>query len=165
MRQAMLFISLLLAGLLLVGCSTETVEVPVEVTRIVEATRIVETVKQVEVPVEVTRIVEVTVEVPSEDSSSPSPSGAGEFFTLEGSGNSVTDNFEWGACAKSVFSWEFDKGTLWVDFYDETGDDFDYIGATSDETTGEKLIPLDGGEYYLAIDAKGNWTLVGTCKD
>ena len=144
MRQVIIFISLLIAGLL-VGCSPETVVV--------------------EVPVEVTRIVEVTVKVPSDDSSSPPPSGEGDFFTLEGSGSSVTDIFEWGACAKAVFSWELDTGILWVDFYDGTGDDFEYIAATSALMTGEKLIPLDGGDYYMAIKASGNWTLVGTCKD
>ena len=68
--------------------STETVRVLVEVTRSGE----VETVRQIEVPVEVTQIVETNVEFPLSDSSSaPSQAGTGQFLRLEGLGNTMTD--------------------------------------------------------------------------
>ena len=162
--------------LLLVACATaepeiitETVEVPVtvEVEVPVEVTREVEVVQEVEVTrivtEEVTRVVEVETVV--EITATPTPAPA-EFLTVAGSGNHVTDNFDWQACNKAVFGYEATgSSNLFVYIWKVGATDNRLLINDIAPASGEVLQPLSGGTYWLDITATGEWSISGICED
>ena len=169
----LLLIPLLL--LVFAGCATPE---PLEVTRVVEitsdpveveVTRIVEVevVEEIEVPVEVTRIVEVVREVEVIVEVTPAPTSIpDEFLSIEGNGNVVTENFEWGACEKAVFSWTAaGQDNFIVRIYkigiEESRGQVNQIGPAECEY----LQALTGGTYYYEINGPAEgWTLQGVCE-
>lgn len=147
------------ALLLLASCTpepttiTETVEVPVtvEVVNEVEVTRIV--------PEEVTRIVEQLV------TATPTPQPA-EFLTLEGSGDVVSDNFDWQPCDKAVFNYDATGERNFIVYLWKVGaDDNRLLVNEIAPAAGEALQPILGGAYWLEVEANGSWSITAVCED
>lgn len=137
----------------------EVVEVPVEVTRIVE----VET--EVEVPVEVTRIVEVEAEYP--------PMPREEFLFLEGNGKFISENYHWGECPKAVFYSTVpgavnDNFIAMVQPVDATGVfDGNLIANIFGISEDQSVVHLTAGDYYIEVELapnSGGWTIRGECQ-
>jgi hypothetical protein len=96
---------------------------------------------------------------------------------LEGTGETITDNFEWPACQKAVFYWtsavgQYGSASLIVDLHKVGAErevnlinEFE-MDAPSEGTSGAALQPLDGGEYYFSTENTDNpWTLRVECQD
>lgn len=89
------------------------------------------------------------------------------FLELEGVGNVITDNYDWGLCDKAVFSWTAaGRDNFIVHLYKIGADRM--VGLVNEIGPGEgqALQPLAGGTYYLEIvgPAEG-WTINGDCLD
>lgn len=173
----------LLSALLFAACSAEpqtvtvqeTVEVPVtvEVVSEVEVTRLVEV--EVVQEVEVTRVVETIItttpgptQTPLIEVATPTPTPTSAvLLELEGAGNQVTDNYDWGACDKTVLFWTAAGRdnmivTLRKIGLDQTGTLVNEIGPGE----GESLLTLLGGTYYLQVEGPSEgWTLTLECQD
>lgn len=141
---------------------TQLVDVPVEVTRLVE---VVET---VEVPVEVTREVEVVVTEIVEVTPEPPPLPE-VFYEVEFTQGVVTDNFTWGACQKAVFVWELGPGYAGAILHRTSdGERALIVNETGPDASGETLQPLAGGEYYFEIELSRSNSFLklrGECRD
>jgi hypothetical protein len=94
------------------------------------------------------------------------------FLEISGSGDLVTENYEWGYCQKAVFYWTGsplgDGGNLFVHLY-KVGTE--YYESLVSETIyepfdGQTVAPLSGGVYYFAIlSPEVSWTIRGECQD
>jgi hypothetical protein len=159
--------------LLLAACTaepttiTETVEVPVtvEVVQEVEVTREVEVVQEIEVTrivtEEVTRIVETMVEV----TATPTPQPA-EFLVIEGTGDQVTDNFDWQPCDKAIFGYSAAGTSNFIVYLWKVGVDENRLLINEiAPAEGEALQPILGGAYWLEVEANGGWTITAVCED
>ena len=164
----------LLFTLLLFGCTAEpeqitvveTKEVPVtvEVTNEIEVTRevVAEATRLVEV--EVTRLVEETVFVEVTQTPPPPPT---QFVNLEGTGDSVSDNFEVQECQKAVFSWTAVGQSNFIVYLWKVGiDDNRLLVNEIAPSSGETLQPLTGGTYWLTIDSPTeSWSITAECRE
>ena len=146
---------------------TETVEVPVtvEVIQEVEVTVEVPVVEEVEVTrivtEEVTRIVETMVEV----TSTPAPLPA-EFLTIDGSGDEVTDNFDWPVCNKAIFAYDATGESNFIVYLWKIGADNNLLLVNEiAPRAGEVLQPLSGGTYWVEVQATGDWSITAVCED
>ena len=163
---------------LLAACSAPAE--PVEVTR--EVTRVVEVAGPTAVPVEVTRLVEVTREVPvtvevtrvvkerfevtvvATPTMPPMPQ---TFLEISGEGDAITDNLEWGACEKAVFTWDAPGSrNIIIHLWKPHADRSVLMANDIAPANGKVLQPLAGGVYYFEITARGSsWTITGECLD
>lgn len=94
------------------------------------------------------------------------------FLEISGSGDLVTENYEWGDCEKAVFYWSGSPvgrgGNMFVDLHKVGLEDYVslVIETIYEPLEGETLQPLLGGPYYLAIQApEVSWTIRGECQD
>ena len=90
------------------------------------------------------------------------------FLEIEGSGPTVTENFEWGDCEKAVFSWTA-TGEGKVDMRLHKIGNPNYNSRLADELSpaaGQGFQAIEAGTYFIEIK-KGpfeGWTLVGECQ-
>ena len=110
--------------------------------------------------------------VECQDGVAPVASG----LDLQGSGNTVTDNYELPACSKSVFAWSAEPGdsgtaSLIVHLC-KVGEDRcpslvnEFGMDLAEPLKGETLEALSGGIYFLAIDnTSGPWSIHWECRD
>jgi len=111
--------------------------------------------------------------VECQDGVAPVASG----LDLQGSGNTVTDNYELPACSKSVFVWSAEPGdsgtaSLIVHLC-KVGEDRcpslvnEFGMDLTEPLEGEALEALSGGIYFLAIDNTSGkpWSIRWECRD
>lgn len=88
----------------------------------------------------------------------------------------MTDNYNWPACEKAVFTWHAEARpsgmvSLAVKLHKVGDDGWDLIAnefAVGEPAglTAQKLQPLDGGEYYFSIENTGApWSILVECQD
>jgi len=88
----------------------------------------------------------------------------------------VTDNYSWPACEKAVFTWRAEARpsgmvSLAVKLYRIGDEDWALIANDvafdqPDGLTGQTLEPLEGGEYYFAIEnTAAPWSILVECQD
>ena len=86
---------------------------------------------------------------------------------MEGTGNVITDNYDWGFCDKAVFTWTAaGRDNFIVHLYKIGADRM--VGLVNEIGPGEgqALQPLAGGTYYLEISGPAEgWTINGDCLD
>lgn len=94
------------------------------------------------------------------------------FIEISGSGDLVTQNYEWGYCDKAVFYWTGrplgSGGNLFVDLYKTGTERYEslVIETIYEPFEGQTLQPLSGGLYYFAIySPEVSWTIRGECQD
>ena len=165
---------LLIAGCLAfaVACAIsepETVTVTEEVPVTVEATRLVEVEVEVtrQIEVEVTRVVTETIIETVEVTAIPTEAAAPfELVSIEGSGNTVTENFEWPACEKAVFNWTAAGNDNLIIYIHKIGVDGGVLQVNEiGPGSGQFLQPLLGGTYFYNIEGPADgWTLDGECQ-
>ena len=89
------------------------------------------------------------------------------FLDLNGDGDTITDNYEWGACEKAVFVWESTGSGNIVAYLHKPGAERGALivnGVSPD--SGETLQPLSGGTYYVEVSARSSaWAITGECRD
>ena len=176
-------------GLLIGGLATQasSPEGAVEVTRIVEvvageeicppcedaAADQVEVTREVEVEVtveaEVTRIVEITRIVEEVVVATPTPQHMPEIFLeLEGTGPTITDNYDWSSCNKAVFySSVTGGGSNFIVHLHQLGDDRGrLIANVISPAEDEALAEVTGGSYFLEVEGRNEaiWTIRGECQ-
>ena len=96
---------------------------------------------------------------------------------VEGTGDTVTDNFEWPACQKALFYWTASPNTygtasLAVYLY-KTGVERGALlvneavmDVSAEGLSGSALQPLSGGEYYFSTENTDDpWTIRVECQD
>lgn len=111
------------------------------------------------------------------DTPEPTPVEPTVLLELEGTGETVTDNFEWPACQKAVFYWtsavgQYGSASLIVHLHKVGAErevslinEFE-MDAPAEGISGAALQPLDGGEYYFSTENTDNpWTLRVECQD
>jgi hypothetical protein len=96
---------------------------------------------------------------------------------VEGTGGTVTDNFEWPACQKAIFYWRVSPdsyGTASLAVYlHETGVERGVLlvneiamDVGAEGLSGSALQPLSGGEYFFSTEnTDGPWTIRVECQD
>ena len=94
------------------------------------------------------------------------------FLEISGSGDLVTENYDWGACEKAVFYWTGSPlgrgGNLFVMLHKvgTEGRKAVVIKTVYEPFEGQTLQALLGGLYYFAITApEVSWTIRGECQD
>lgn len=170
-------IAVLVLFLALAACSSPAVPTePVEVTRIVEVagptavpievTRLVEVISEVPVTVEVTRVVKERVEVTVVATPTMPPMPV-TFLEISGEGDAITDNFEWGACEKAVFTWDAPGSrNIIIHLWKPHADNSVLMANDIAPANGKVLQPLAGGVYYFEITARASsWAITGECLD
>lgn len=91
-----------------------------------------------------------------------------EFFSLEGSGSLVSDNYEWQRCSKAVFEWgALGGGNIIVRLCNAGSDECHLQINEIGPMEGEFLQPLLGGAYYWYVERgpQAGWWIKGTCRD
>lgn len=111
--------------------------------------------------------------VECQDGAAPVASG----LDLQGTGDTVTENYELPACNKSVFVWSTEPGSYGIAALDAdictVGDDEcrSIVGEADTSLTapleGEALESLSGGVYFLAISNTSGrpWSIRWECRD
>jgi hypothetical protein len=101
---------------------------------------------------------------------------AGSEMALEGIGNQVSDNYDLPMCFKSVFTWWAGPGDTGmaslIAHLHKIGTD-GYKGLANEATmdtvegvSGETLVPLAGGMYFVTTEnTSGPWTVNWVCRD
>jgi hypothetical protein len=106
----------------------------------------------------------------------PTPFTPLELVTFQGSGETVTENFDAPMCRKTVFFWsvepnQYGAASLMVYLAKQGVAEprlmINELGLdASTPLTGETLQPLSGGTYYLSIEnLSGPWEVRGVCLD
>ncbi|MCA9900632.1 MAG: hypothetical protein KDK05_00545 [Candidatus Competibacteraceae bacterium] len=159
---------------MLAGCTSEPETITVAETKEIPVTVEVEVTREVVSEVEVTRLVETEVEVTRivtetvllEVTQTPPPQPA-QFFTLEGAGDVVSDNYDWQPCQKAVFSWEaMGQDNIIIRLWKTTADNNVLLVNEISPASGEVLQPLSGGTYWITVTGPAEgWGITAECQD
>lgn len=94
------------------------------------------------------------------------------FIEISGSGDLVTQNYEWGYCQKAVFYWTGSPlgkaGNLIVHLHKVGTERYEHLIAETiyEPFGGQTVQLLSGGLYYFAIDSpEVSWSIRGECQD